>query len=157
MPAAASSAAQPGPSDNFPAHGTAMIKSKLHTVAPLATPEPTLGERLSEERLRWFIGREADLAALDAALDDPSCSLLHLTGEAGVGKTSLLLEFARECERLSLSVTYIDAAEVNRHSAEELQRWYARHATLLLESARSNPVQTRPVMLLDSYERLAAF
>src|SRR4051794_10731312 len=78
----------------FPAHGAAMIKSKLHTVAPLATPEPTLGERLAEERLRWFTGREEDLAVLDAALDDPSCSLLHLTGQAGVGKTSLLLEFA---------------------------------------------------------------
>jgi DNA-binding CsgD family transcriptional regulator len=133
-----------------------MIKSKLHTVAPLATPEPTLGERLTEERLRWFIGREADLAALDAALDDPSCALLHLTGQAGVGKTSLLLEFARECERLSLPISYVDAAEVNQHSAEELQRSYARHATQLLESARSSAAPARPVLLLDSYERLAA-
>jgi|GEM_PF-1799661 len=133
-----------------------MIKSKLHTVAPLATPEPTFGERLTEERLRWFIGREADLAALDAALDDPSCSLLHLTGQAGVGKTSLLLEFARECERLSLPISYIDAAEANQHSVEELQRSYTRHATTLLESARSNVAQARPVLLLDSYERLAA-
>jgi len=133
-----------------------MIKSKLHTVAPLVSPEPTFGERLSEERLRWFVGREADLAALDAALDDPSCSLLHLTGQAGVGKTSLLLEFARECRRHSLPVSYVDAAEVSQYDTEELQRWYMRHATLLTESARSNPTQGRPVLLLDSYERLAA-
>jgi len=133
-----------------------MIKSKLHTVVSPATPEPTFGERLSDERLRWFVGREADLAALDAALDDPSCSLLHVTGQAGVGKTSLLLEFARECERLSLPVSYIDAAEVNQHTAEELQRWYTRHATQLIESSRSNPTQARPVLLLDSYERLGA-
>lgn len=133
-----------------------MIKSKLHTVAPLATPEPTFGERLAEERLRWFTGREEDLAALDAALDDPSCSLLHLTGQAGVGKTSLLLEFARECERLSLPISYIDAAEANQHSPEEFQRSYTRHATVLFESARSSATQGRPVLLLDSYERLAA-
>lgn len=155
MPAGATAAAR-GAFRTLPAHGVAMIKSKLHTVAPLATPEPTFGERLTEERLRWFTGREADLAALDAALDDPSCSLLHLSGQAGVGKTSLLLEFARECQRLSLPLNYIDAAEVSQHGAEELQRWYTRQAAVLIEAARADPAQTRPVLLLDSYERLAA-
>lgn len=133
-----------------------MIKSKLHTVAPLAAPEPTFGARLSEERERWFVGREQDLAALEAALDDPSCSLLHLTGQAGVGKTSLLLEFARQCRRLSLPVSYIDAAEVSQHDAEELQRWYLRHAATLVESAHAD-APARPVLLLDSYERLTPF
>lgn len=134
-----------------------MIKSKLHTVAPLPGPEPTFGERLSEERGRWFVGREADLTALDAALDDSSCSLLHLTGQAGIGKTSLLLEFARQCQKLSLPVSYIDAAEVSQLAAEELQRWYMRHATSLIESARPDVARSRPVLLLDSYERLTPF
>jgi predicted amidohydrolase YtcJ len=40
-----------------------MIKSKLHTVAPVATPEPTFGERLTEERLRWFIPLRSMFAA----------------------------------------------------------------------------------------------
>jgi hypothetical protein len=132
-----------------------MIKSKLHPVAPLATPSPTFGQRLTEERSRWFMGRQADLALLDSVLDDPSCSLLYLTGQAGVGKTSLLLEFARQCQSLSLPVSYIDAAEVAHHSLDELQRWYTWHATLLLESVRANPATGRPVLLLDSYERLA--
>ena len=131
-----------------------MIKSKLQPVAPAAIPSSTFGERLREERLRWFMGRQPDLALLDSVRADANCSLLFLTGQAGVGKTSLLLEFARQCLELSLPVSYVDAAEVGRHSVEELQRWYTRHATLLLEAARSNSTD-RPILLLDSYERLA--
>src|SRR6478609_5825986 len=136
-----------------------MIKSKLQPVgpvaSPVATPLSTIGQRLTEERSAWFVGRQADLAALDAAFDDPRCSLLHLTGQAGVGKTGLLLEFARQCQKLSLPVCYVDAAEDNRQSEEERQRWYTRPATLLLESAREKPALARPILLIDSYERLA--
>ena len=123
-----------------------MIKSKLQPVAPFTTPSSTFGDRLNDERLRWFIGRQADLDLMNSALDDPSCSLLYLTGQAGVGKTSLLLEFARQSLKLSLPVSYVDAAEVGRHALDELQRWYTRHAIVLLESARSNPSvpQERP-------------
>lgn len=112
---------------------------------------------MREERSRWFVGREADLALLDSVLDDPSCSLLYVTGQAGVGKTGLLLEFARRCQRQSRPVGYVDAAEVIEHSASELQHSYARQAAALGESARVNLVAARPVLLLDSYERLAAF
>jgi DNA-binding CsgD family transcriptional regulator len=138
------------PADN------AMIKSKLQPVAPVATPSPTFGQRLSEERSRWFLGRQADLTALDSALDDASCSLLYLSGQAGVGKSSLLLEFARQCSERGFPVSYLDAAEFDRHTADELQRWYARHAALLVESALANSAGARPVLVLDSYERLAA-
>src|SRR3954465_6212252 len=100
-----------------------MIKSKLQPVAPVLDRSATFGQLLSEERAGWFVGREGDLAALDAALDDPSCSLVHLSGQAGVGKTSLLLEFARQCRESSFSVTYVDAAEVNSFGVEDLQRW----------------------------------
>ncbi|MEI9940958.1 MAG: LuxR C-terminal-related transcriptional regulator [Pseudomonadota bacterium] len=132
-----------------------MIKSKLQPLAPVAPPSSTFGDRLSEERSRCFVGRQADLALLDSTLGDPSCSLLYLTGQAGVGKTSLLHEFTWQCLKRSLPVSYLDAAEVDRQSLEELQRWYTRQASALLESARSNPSATRPVLLLDSYERLA--
>jgi len=133
-----------------------MIKSKLHPVAPLAPASSTLGQRLSEERSRWFVGRQAELGLLDSVLDDPSCSVLYLSGQAGVGKTSLLLEFARQCLELSMPVSYVDAAEANREGVEELQRWSTRRAAALIESARSNPSAARSILLLDSYERLAA-
>jgi DNA-binding CsgD family transcriptional regulator len=133
-----------------------MIKTKLQPAAPALTPSSSFAQRLSEERASCFVGRQGDLAALEAALDDPSCSLFHLSGQAGVGKTSLVLEFARQCRELSFSVGYVDATEVNQHGVEELQRWFARRATLLLESIRSAPGQARPVLVLDSYERLTA-
>ncbi|HET7545386.1 MAG TPA: LuxR C-terminal-related transcriptional regulator, partial [Polyangiaceae bacterium] len=134
-----------------------MIQSKLQPVAPITVPSSTFGQRLSEERSGWFIGRKSELAALDSALEDPNCSLVYLTGEAGVGKTSLLLEFLRQGQLSSLPIGYVNATEVNLHSADEVQRCYTRHATLLLESARSHPSALRPVLLLDSHERLSAF
>ena len=132
-----------------------MIQSKLQPVVPVTIPSPTFGQRLSEERSAWFVGRKPELAALESALDDPNCSLLYLSGQAGVGKTSLLLEFLRKHQKSSSPIGYIDATEVNLHAAEEIQRWYTRQASLVLESARSNPSALRPVLLLDSYERIS--
>lgn len=131
-----------------------MIQSKLQPVVPVTIPSSTFGQRLSEERASWFVGRKPELAALDSALGDPGCSLLYLTGQAGVGKTSLLLEFLRQHQESSLPIGYADATEVSRYTAEEIQRWYTRHATLLLESTRTSPSARRPVLLFDSYERV---
>ena len=133
-----------------------MIQSKLQPVAPPAPPSSTLGQRLSEERSLSFVGRQTDLGALDSVADDPNCSLLYLTGQAGVGKTSLLLEFTRQCLKSSWPVvSYVDAAEANLQSGEELQRWFTRQGAQLLEAVRANPSAPRPVLLLDSYERVA--
>ena len=49
------------------------------------------------DRLTTFVGRAADLAALDALLDDHR--LVTLTGPGGIGKTSLAVELARSRER----------------------------------------------------------
>ena len=133
-----------------------MIKSKLQPVSPFAAPSSTFGERLSAERLRWLVGRQNDLASLDSAVEDPSCALYYITGQAGVGKSSLLREFARRCQARSRPVSYVDAAEVGKLTLDEIQRWYTRHATALVEAVRTNPSAARPVLLLDSYERLGA-
>jgi DNA-binding CsgD family transcriptional regulator len=133
-----------------------MIKSKLLPIATPVTPARTFGERLREERMRWFVGRQADLALLDSLLDVPSCSLLYLSGQTGVGKTSLLLEFARRCQEQARPLAYLNTAEVDNHSPEELQRWSMRHATELAESARSKACAGRPVLVIDAYERIAS-
>jgi len=134
-----------------------MIQSKLQPVAPLAPPSSTLGQRLSAERSLSFAGRQRDLDLLDSVLDDPNCSLLYVTGQAGVGKTSLLLEFTRQCLSSSWPVvSYVDAAEANVQGGEELQRWFTRQGAQFLEAVRANPSVSRPILLLDSYERVAA-
>jgi len=42
--------------------------------------------------LTSLIGRDEDLARLDALLDDPACRLVTLVGPGGIGKTRLALE-----------------------------------------------------------------
>ena len=43
-----------------------------------------------------FIGRERELALIQAQLDDPTCRLLTVTGPGGVGKTTLALAAAAD-------------------------------------------------------------
>ncbi|MDA0166059.1 FxSxx-COOH system tetratricopeptide repeat protein [Solirubrobacter ginsenosidimutans] len=43
---------------------------------------------------RWFVGRDAELAAIEARLAKPGVQFVVLAGPAGVGKTQLAIEFA---------------------------------------------------------------
>ncbi len=49
---------------------------------------------LSKMENQWFVGREADIKVMtEVSLTNPSWSLLHLYGSAGIGKTTLLKRF----------------------------------------------------------------
>jgi predicted ATPase len=50
----------------------------------------------SNARQGPIVGREKDLAALDAALGDPGVRLVTLVGPGGIGKTALALELAAQ-------------------------------------------------------------
>ena len=77
-------------------------------------PEPgtvvPLPARLERNRLRGFVGREEPLARLEDALKqvrtDPTRRVVLLSGEAGIGKTSLLSEFAGRAHERGVSVLY---------------------------------------------------
>lgn len=59
-------------------------------------PAGTLGDLLAEHRHRQFVGRGAEMDLFRSTLegDDPQFSVLFIHGPGGVGKTSLLDEFA---------------------------------------------------------------
>ena len=114
----------------------------------------TLADKLSGERHRWFVGRERELEAFDAALADPSCSLLFVHGATGVGKSSLLLEVERRCHEKGLSVALIDANEVG---ADEAQLAHLRQIGTLFDDRSGRARASRPVLLVDSFECLGAY
>jgi DNA-binding winged helix-turn-helix (wHTH) protein/tetratricopeptide (TPR) repeat protein len=60
-----------------------------------------LTEEISEPERPVFVARETELAELDARLDrvlEGHGTVVFVTGEAGVGKTALLLEFCRRAQ-----------------------------------------------------------
>ena len=75
----------------------------------------TLGAVLATRRRRCFVGREAELELVRAALDaaEPPFSVLWLTGPGGIGKSSLLDIIAEQAgERRSASVVRLDGREL---------------------------------------------
>jgi predicted ATPase/class 3 adenylate cyclase len=60
-----------------------------------------------------FVGRAAELEAIDGLLEDPECRLLTLVGPGGVGKTRLALEAAaRRIERYPHGVHFVPLVSV---------------------------------------------
>lgn len=113
---------------------------------------------------RGFFGRESEREELLAHLNDPSCRLVALTGEGGVGKTRLALEVLDARAGLAdlfpdglwfTSLTNIDATQV----VPEI----ARVVGLALGAGRSGDVQLEDflrdrsaLLVLDSFEHVMA-
>src|ERR671932_887161 len=70
-----------------------------------------LAGRLSTERHRAFVGRvaERDLFRSAITADEPPFNVLYVFGPGGVGKTTLLREFANRCKELGIRAGYVDA------------------------------------------------
>ena len=75
---------------------------------------PGLADRLSAERHRRFVGRvaEKDLFRSAISANRPPFNVLYVFGTGGVGKTTLLREFAGICGEAGVQVTYLDARNV---------------------------------------------
>ena len=90
-------------------------KRGYRLVADVAAPEcARVADRLASAGRRRFIGRQAEIALFRSALlvDDPAFVALHLTGAGGVGKTTLLQEYAVAADEAGRKVVRIDGRNI---------------------------------------------
>ena len=77
-------------------------------------PCTRIADRLASERRRRFVGRENELEIFRTALlaDEPPFVALHVNGPGGVGKSTLLEEFARVAREAGRIVVRIDGRNI---------------------------------------------
>lgn len=117
-----------------------------------------LANRLIQARRQRFVGRSAELELFRAALsrDAPDFAVLHLVGPGGMGKTTLLREFARIAEEAERPFTILDGRHLDPSPPGFLTA---------LQLALRLPPETAPldalarfpnlILLLDTYELLS--
>src|SRR5512138_1737490 len=117
-----------------------------------------LADRLATARHARFVGRDGELSVFESAVRAESLPffVLHIFGPGGVGKTTLLQEFALLSERQGARPVYLDARHVDLSpdafmKSLRIALGYNNGASLpdLLEAASQ-----RTVILIDTYEAL---
>jgi hypothetical protein len=104
-----------------------------------------LGERITEREAQRFVGRDGELAVLERLFaDDPPYSVVHVHGPGGIGKSALLRQAAAEGERRGWTTYWVEGRDLPP-TPEAL--------TEALEPALD---AERPLVLLDTYERMSA-
>ncbi|HSD84650.1 MAG TPA: AAA family ATPase [Anaerolineae bacterium] len=114
-----------------------------------------LADRLAEARRKHFVGRAAEIELFRAALNDsrPPFAVLFLYGPGGVGKTSLLREFARVAHEAGVPLFALDA----RHINPTPQNFLAALKHVPDSTGTTSPFERlaatpRSVILIDTYE-----
>ncbi len=117
-----------------------------------------MADRLAVAWRKRFFGRvaEVELFRSTIAVDEPPFVVLYLYGPGGVGKTTLLHEYARLAEEAGRPVVLLDGHNINLSPQGFLQ---ALSLAMGLDEGQS-PLEVfgRPsgrVLLLDTYEMLA--
>src|SRR5437016_4789900 len=69
-----------------------------------------LGDRLKSARRNRFVGRSGEIELFQSALnaDEPPFQIMYVYGPGGIGKTTLLREFAARAEQRSIAAYYLD-------------------------------------------------
>lgn len=103
----------------------------------------TLASRLARVDEERFVGRMAELAALARCLDDDETfRVVHVFGPGGIGKSSLLREFARRAQDRGFTAFAVEGRELPP-SPDALQ-------AILSDAATAS----HPLVLIDTYERM---
>lgn len=116
-------------------------------------------DRLNSARRRRFIGRSAELALFSGALAaaEPPFFVLYVHGPGGVGKTTLLAQFARQAQEAGATAVALDARNLEPTTAAFLG---SLCLALGIDPSQA-PVEAltqrsgRVVILVDTYELLA--
>jgi len=117
-----------------------------------------IADRLASARRSRFVGRDAEIEIFRSALlaDEPPFVALHVNGAGGVGKTTLLQEFARVAGEEGHAVVRIDGRNIDASPAGFL---VALSQALGIEQVEvSAAIERWPaggVLLVDTYELLA--
>lgn len=128
-----------------------------HLVRPMMGPRHNLPVQPTP-----FVGREVEITAVAALLDEPECRLLTLLGPGGIGKTRLALEVARrKVETFANGVRFVSLAPVA--TADLLVTAVADALTLPLSATEDPQTQLcnflrerHLLLLLDNFEHLLA-
>ncbi len=101
----------------LPAGRTAPVPSPNAIAAGMQAPvaqQGRIADRLASARRRRFVGRVAEIETFRSALSSHELpfAVLHLSGAGGVGKTTLIHEFARVAEETGRAVVRIDGRNV---------------------------------------------
>ncbi len=123
------------------------MKDQAHTPSS-SSARPgagTLGGRIGDLDRERFVGRTAELAFLERCLDDDrSASVMLVHGDGGIGKSTFLREFERRAKARGLETFFVEGRELPP-LPDALEA--------VLASARE---RERPVILIDTYERMSA-
>jgi predicted ATPase/transcriptional regulator with XRE-family HTH domain len=128
---------------------------------PGASLNSTVASNLPQQTTS-FVGRETELAALDALLRDPAVRLVSIIGPGGIGKTRLAIEIAtRQHANYAHGVHFVSLAPLD--SADQLVQPLMESLKLSFSSGDGLRAQllrylrTRQLLLLmDNVEHLAA-
>lgn len=106
----------------------------------------TLGQRLERRDAQRFVGRQDEIRRLSLLLEDvdASASVVLVHGPSGIGKSTLLRETSRRAAAIGRPVFAVEGRDVAPVPGE---------LDLALRGVHD---AERPVVLLDTYERLAA-
>jgi hypothetical protein len=105
----------------------------------------TLAERLAWRDEQHFVGREPELEFFDSLLvEEPSHQVVLVHGPGGIGKSTLLREFARRAEKRGYRSTLVEGRELAPVPGE------IEHALGDIASVEL------PLIMFDTYERMSA-
>lgn len=115
----------------------------------------SLAQRLRAAHQNRFVGREADVAAFEEALNasEPPFSIFYVHGPGGVGKTALVQELRYCCEDHGVPVHAVDARHVEPTVAGLRDALSDTGLSLPPDASGSDD---RRVLVLDTFEALAS-